>query len=158
MTHQDRPGAPTADTAAHPAPRTGRRQVVLGAGLLAVGASTALAGCGSGGSTGNAGSGAAVGPGGTASVPTRQVPVGGGTILTDPPVVITQPTAGTFKAFSAICPHAGCPVNTIQDGVIQCPCHLSQFDISTGDVKSGPAPRGLTPLTAAVHGGTITVS
>jgi len=27
-----------------------------------------------------------------------------------------------------------------------CPCHGSQFQISTGQVVAGPAPHGLTPL------------
>ena len=135
-------------------PGASRRQVVV-AGVLAASATTALAACGSGTSTGSASPG---GGGGTATVPTSEVPVGGGTILTDAAVVVTQPTAGTYEAFSAICPHAGCPVTRIQGGLILCPCHGSEFDITTGDVKAGPAPRGLTPLTVTVQGGTITVS
>ncbi len=117
----------------HVTPGASRRQVVV-AGVLAASA-TALAACGSGTSTGSASPG---GAGGSATVPSSEVPVGGGTILTDAAVVVTQPTAGTYEAFSAICPHAGCPVTRIQGGLILCPCHGSQFDITTGDVKAGP--------------------
>src|SRR5688572_23233833 len=42
------------------------------------------------------------------SVPAADVPVGGGTVLTEEKVVVTQPTKGEFKAFTAICTHQGC--------------------------------------------------
>ncbi|RKT78138.1 nitrite reductase/ring-hydroxylating ferredoxin subunit [Terracoccus luteus] len=93
--------------------------------------------------------------GGTA---TSEVPVGGGTIYTDTKTVVTQPTAGTFKAFDTTCPHQGCPVTKVADGRIDCPCHGSQFDISTGDRVAGPAPKGLTPKQITVTGDTFTVA
>ena len=42
-------------------------------------------------------------------------------------VVITQPTQGTFKAFTAVCTHEGCIVTSVADGTITCPCHMGQF-------------------------------
>ena len=39
-----------------------------------------------------------------------KVPVGGGVILDNADYVITQPKKGTYKAFSKICTHMGCPV------------------------------------------------
>src|SRR5215469_3448549 len=51
------------------------------------------------------GSGTAAGPAALAS--TSDVPVGGGKILTDKKIVITQPQSGAFHAFSAVCTHAG---------------------------------------------------
>ncbi len=146
------------DAARPDVPRTNRRQVLYGAGVIV--GTTVLAGCGSGTSsanTGSGGAGAGVG-GGSATVPASQVPVGGGKILDSPAVVVTQPTPGQFKAFSSICPHAGCPVTAIQSGVIVCPCHGSQFAIATGDVVAGPAPHGLDPLNVTVSGSNLVVS
>ncbi len=134
---------------------TGRRQVLAGTGLAVAGAAL-LAGCGAASSA--AGPTAGTGGGGATSVPVSDVPVGGGTILQSPPIVVTQPTKGTFEAFSSICPHAGCPVTSIQSGLIICPCHGSQFDITTGDVKAGPAPHGLDKKTATVQGDAVEVS
>jgi nitrite reductase/ring-hydroxylating ferredoxin subunit len=71
---------------------------------------------------------------------------------------VVQPTAGTFKAFSAICPHQGCAVGDITGGEIVCPCHGSRFKVSDGSVLNGPAAQGLTPMTATVQGGDVVVS
>ena len=98
----------------------------------------------------------AAAPGG--GTPTSDVPVGGGTIFSDTKTVVTQPQAGTFKAFDTTCPHAGCAVAKVADGKIDCPCHGSQFDITTGDRVAGPAPTGLTPKTITVTGQTFTVT
>ena len=65
-------------------------------------------------------------------------------------VVVTQPTAGDFKAFSATCPHQGCSVGSVKDNVITCPCHGSQFDAATGEVKKGPATKGLEAKSVTV--------
>lgn len=92
-----------------------------------------------------------------ASVPASQVPVGGGVIVTDRQVVITQPTAGTFKAFSAICTHEGCPVTSVTGGHILCPCHNTKFDIATGAVVSGPAKKPLPAKNVSVSGDTLTI-
>ena len=102
--------------------------------------------------TSSAGSAAA---GGT---PTSEIPVGGGLIFAATKTVVTQPAAGTFKAFDTTCPHQGCLVTQVADGRIDCPCHGSQFDISTGDPVAGPAPTGLTPKTITVTGATFTVA
>jgi Rieske Fe-S protein len=86
---------------------------------------------------------------------TSEIPEGGGKIFADKHVVVTQPEAGTFKAFSAICTHAGCPVSQIKDGTIDCPCHGSKFRIEDGSVKHGPATKPLAPKKINVAGGTI---
>jgi Rieske Fe-S protein len=91
------------------------------------------------------------------SVPTADVPVGGGKIYDAQQLVITQPTAGTFKAFSAVCPHQGCLVSAIENGQIQCPCHASRFAITDGAVLGGPAPTGLPTEKVTVAGATVTV-
>ncbi len=54
----------------------------------------------------------------------------------------------SVAAFSAVCPHLGCSVESRGDG-FACPCHGSSFD-SRGRVLGGPAPRGLDPLEVRV--------
>lgn len=90
--------------------------------------------------------------------PTSEVPVGGGTVYADSKTVVTQPEAGTFKAFDSTCPHKGCAVAKVADGRINCPCHGSQFDISTGDRVAGPAEEGLAPKTITVDGDSFTIA
>jgi Rieske Fe-S protein len=133
------------------------RRTVLGAGA-GVTASAALAACGTAApptSASNPGGGASPSP--VSGIPTSEVPVDGGKVLVDARVVITQPQQGTFKAFDAICPHAGCEVTDIVKNVIYCPCHGSTFDATTGAHIAGPSPRGLTPLSVTVSGSTISV-
>lgn len=83
------------------------------------------------------------------------VPVGGGTVLADKQLVITQPAAGTFAAFDATCTHQGCTVNEVANGTINCPCHGSRYRIADGSVANGPASRPLARRTVAVSGGSI---
>jgi Rieske Fe-S protein len=75
------------------------------------------------------------------------VEVGGGIILGDQGVVLTQPSSGEFKGFSATCTHQGCTVSSISDGTINCPCHGSRFSIEDGSVVQ--AASGLTTDTQA---------
>jgi Rieske Fe-S protein len=86
---------------------------------------------------------------------TSDVPVGGGTILTDKKIVITQPQSGTFKAFTAVCTHAGCTVGSVSGGTINCPCHGSKFNIANGAVVNGPAASPLAPVNIQVQGTSI---
>ena len=72
-------------------------------------------------------------------VATAKVPVGGGVILGGPRIVVTQPTEGTFKAFTAVCTHQACTVGMVKDNVISCPCHGSAYSATDGSVKNGPA-------------------
>ena len=129
--------------------------VVVGAGVLAACSSPAVPADSSGApASANGGGGGGAG----ASTPTSEIPVGSGKIFPDAKLVVTQPTAGTFKAFDAVCPHQGCTVASFDGSQIVCPCHQSHFDITTGDVVSGPAPTGLTPKTVTVTGSSFTVS
>jgi Rieske Fe-S protein len=86
---------------------------------------------------------------------TSQIPVGSGKIFTGAQVVVTQPSAGEFKAFSAVCTHMGCIVNQVSNGTIDCPCHGSQYNITTGAVVAGPAPKPLPAKQIKVSGGSI---
>ncbi|GAA4694238.1 hypothetical protein GCM10023215_34810 [Pseudonocardia yuanmonensis] len=88
---------------------------------------------------------------------TDRVPVGGGTVLVERGVVVTQPVEGTFVAFSAICPHRGCTVRAVAAGTINCFCHGSRFRIADGAVVGGPAEEPLRRLPVAVAGDEIRV-
>ena len=110
--------------------------------------SSAPAAAGSGGSGGGGGGPAVL-------AKTSDVPVGGGTILTDKKIVITQPQSGTFHAFTAVCTHAGCTVGSVSSGTINCPCHGSRFNINNGAVVNGPAASPLAPIHIQVQGTSI---
>lgn len=125
-----------------------RRTVVAAAGTA--GLAAALAACG-GGDDGHK----QVVEENAPLAKTGDIPVGGGKVLADKGVVITQPKAGEFLAFSARCTHQGCTVGSVADGVIVCPCHQSRFDASDGSVKQGPATRPLEPTPIEVSGDTI---
>ncbi|MET7983493.1 MULTISPECIES: Rieske (2Fe-2S) protein [unclassified Streptomyces] len=142
-----------------------RRTVVAAVG--AAGLAVALTACGAddkasssvgsdnGTSGGSSGGGAAGTAGGTELAKTSDIPEGGGKVFADKGVVVTQPTAGTFKAFSSKCTHQGCAVKGIANGVITCPCHGSQFSAIDGSVKKGPATTGLAAADITVAGGSI---
>jgi len=132
---------------------TDRRAVLKVVGVV-VGAG-ALAACSSPNASPSS-DGASPASGG--STPTSEIPVGGGKVFADSQTVVTQPTAGTFKAFDAVCPHQGCTVGSVEGGQIICPCHQSHFDAATGNVVSGPAPTGLAAKKITVTGGTFSVS
>jgi Rieske Fe-S protein len=86
---------------------------------------------------------------------TADIPVGGGKILPGQKIVITQPHAGSFDAFTAVCTHQGCLVATVSGGTINCPCHGSKFSIANGSVVNGPATSPLAPVSIKVQGTSI---
>jgi Rieske Fe-S protein len=115
-------------------------------------------GSGGGGDDGGGGDGGGNGGGGggaPALTTTSKVPVGGGQILADQKIVVTQPKAGTFAAFTAVCTHLGCTVSSVSGGTINCPCHGSKFNISNGSVVNGPAAAPLAPVSIKVKGSSI---
>jgi Rieske Fe-S protein len=154
-------------------PTATRRGMLAGVGL--VGLAGAISACGAGGSSsslsaatlnGGGATSAAAGGGTPASsatsgaaddalTSTSEILVGSGKIFPLPKVVVTQPTAGEYKAFSAVCTHMGCIVNQISNGTIDCPCHGSQYSISTGAVVAGPAPRPLPAMHIKIAGDSI---
>jgi Rieske Fe-S protein len=171
-----------------PAPTPSRRDVLRTAGLVTLGggAVLTLAACGAAGQAGDpvptsaapsssaaasspsasstpsasasaSKSAAAKAPSGP-SVATADVPVGGGVILSDASYVVTQPTKGTYKAFSKICTHNGCPVGSVADGVIKCPCHHSEFSIEDGSVKQPPAKKPLAESATTLYGSKVYVT
>jgi Rieske Fe-S protein len=146
----------------------GRRALLAGAGVTCA---AMLAGCSSsthdasnGGST-PAAAGTAASTGGSAATgsalptgalaATSQIPDGGGKIIDGVNIVITQPESGSFRAFTAICTHQGCIVNSVSGGTINCPCHGSKYSIKDGSVVHGPAPSPLAAIAIKVEGTSI---
>jgi Rieske Fe-S protein len=136
-------------TSPDPTPPLSRRSLLLGAGLASV-ALRSLSACA-------VDTSAAQGASGPVSAKTSDIPVGGGTIFSDAKTVVTQPTAGTYKAFSSICTHAGCPVGQVTDSIV-CNCHGSRFSLGDGSVVAGPAPSPLPAKVVTVKGDTVSVA
>ncbi len=127
------------------------RRPVLLTGLAAA-ATTTLTGCGSASRT------TTTSPSTSDSlVGVSAVPVGGSVNTTDShgkPVIVSQPTKGIFKAFSAICTHKGCTVAPAGTR-LKCPCHGSVYDAFTGKNLSGPAPSPLPEITVKETDGQV---
>ena len=142
-----------------------RRRALAGSAAIAVGVPV-LAACGSdssnaeGGDSGSDGTGSGDGSGGGASgevlASAADVPVGGCFVVSGAKVVVTQPTEGDFKAFSAVCTHQGCLVESSTEGDIPCPCHSSKFALDDGSPISGPASAALAAVDITVDGDSIT--
>ena len=155
--------------AVEPRPAVQRRTMLRGvaAGGVVVAGGALLAACGSDDSTSSAGSVGETSPTPTTSksggqggdqdviVATSDVPDGGGVIVAEQGVVVTQPTKGEFAAFSSICTHQGCEVGDVSAGTINCPCHGSQFSIEDGSVVTGPATVPLPPVEITVDGDSV---
>ncbi|GHH49376.1 Rieske (2Fe-2S) protein [Streptomyces candidus] len=86
---------------------------------------------------------------------TSDIPVGGGKVFKEQRVVVTQPEAGSFKAFASTCTHQGCDVASVSDGTINCPCHGSRFRVADASVAGGPATQPLPPRAITVESGSI---
>jgi len=135
-----------------------RRTVIHSAGIgVGVVGAAALAACGSSTDTATP-KGSDSGGAAKDTIKVADIPVGGGKVFESTKIVVTQPKAGEFKAFSAVCTHNGCTVAAVENGTINCPCHGSKYDMTTGQVKAGPAPRPLPSKSATVKGDSITVT
>ena len=139
----------------------GRRDAMRAAGIVAV-AGVGLTACGSDAdqAAGDAVSDAASSAAGAAKdlAQKADIPVGGGKVFDSAKVVVTQPTEGDYKAFSAVCTHQGCTVTGVEGGTINCACHGSKFDIATGEVKGGPATKALPEKKVTVGADGISVT
>jgi Rieske Fe-S protein len=138
--------------------------VVGTAGLAVGGVAGCTAASSSGSGTGNGSSSQAGGGAGQALVdpaptgpsqlgPVTDIAVGAGKVFASPPLVVTHPAAGQFKAFSGVCTHTGCKLSEVKDGEIICPCHGARFSAATGAVLKGPATVSLPAVPIAVENG-----
>jgi Rieske Fe-S protein len=146
--------------------RLGRRTLLRGAAITGL-AVPLVAACGSSnnksstspkpnGSNGSTGDPSSSSSGGSNELtPTSAIPKGGGKVFADQEVVVTQPTSGDFKCFTAVCTHMGCIVHDVSGGTINCACHGSMYNIATGAVEGGPAPAPLAAKPIKVQGGEI---
>jgi nitrite reductase/ring-hydroxylating ferredoxin subunit len=74
----------------------------------------------------------------TADIPEGEMT--GGTV--DGEDVLVANVGGEYRSIGAICTHAGCNLaedGEIEDGNVQCFCHGSIFDLTTGEVVGPPA-------------------
>lgn len=91
---------------------------------------------------------------------TSEIPVGGGARFTvqGQDILITQPKSGEFRAFSAICTHAGFVMSRVTDSEIVCDNHGAVYNAEDGSVIKGPAPRALGKISVEVSGDAVLVS
>lgn len=97
------------------------------------------------------------GPVDAPTIPKADVPVGGGAVLTDSHVVVVQPEAGSYRAYTSICTHQGCDVARVEENVIVCDCHGSRFSATDGSVKNGPATSPLGLRTVSENGDSLVI-
>ena len=119
-----------------------------------------LGGTGSPSTTTSTPSSGGTAPGGKRIGDASAIAVGAAASFTDPfqqiPAFVVHPSSGVYRAFSAICTHAGCQVAFSEAAdQFQCPCHGSIYNGATGAVIQGPAVNPLPSIgiTVASDGG-----
>ncbi len=103
-----------------------------------------------------------------AGVPARTVTlaaassVGEGQIAafkTDEREIAVANVGGTYYAFNDICTHRRCSLadGELDGTTLTCICHGSRFEVSTGEVVRGPAPRPLEVYPVSIEGDELRV-
>ena len=66
---------------------------------------------------------------------------------------------GMLYAFDDLCPHRQCSLaeGRLEGTVVTCPCHGSQFEVTTGERLRGPAVRGVRAFAVRVEAGEVQV-
>ena len=134
------------------------RRSVLVTGVAVAGAAgvAAMAGCSSSKKSAPAAATGSASASPTVLAKVADIPVGDAisATLDGQPIVISQPTAGTVVAFTAICTHQGCTVAPAGT-TFHCPCHDSVFNATNGQVISGPAQAALDSIPVKITGGNV---
>ncbi len=67
---------------------------------------------------------------------------------------------GTFYAFDDTCTHMACSLagGDLEETTVICPCHGSEFDVTSGAVLQGPAREPVETYETRVEGGSLEVS
>jgi nitrite reductase/ring-hydroxylating ferredoxin subunit/uncharacterized membrane protein len=73
--------------------------------------------------------------------------------------IVLGRTEKGYRAFQDACTHKRGPLadGALICGIVQCPWHGSQFDVTTGEVKAGPATQGIETYPVSSAGGRILV-
>jgi cytochrome b6-f complex iron-sulfur subunit len=153
-----------ADGAKELSRRSFLKALAVSGGAIAVGSWLAACGVGAQAPASTGGSGASGGLIVDLTKPENQsLSTVGGTLALDSNSVDTvglflyRASDTSVLAFSRKCTHLGCQVNAYQQGVAQCPCHGSEYDLSGKPIK-GPARQPLKQYTATLSGTQVTVS
>lgn len=157
-----RPAAAGSGTAGGPGgpggsggPGHSRRGLIIGTGVVVAAAAAGTTWFLRSGSDDSVPGPDSVPPAGTTLGALADVPANGGTVYPDQQVVVTRGAGNAVRAFSAVCTHQRCLVARVVGGEIDCPCHGSAFDATTGAVLRGPARLALTPVPVTVVNGSV---
>ena len=65
----------------------------------------------------------------------------------------------SFYAFGDTCTHAGCSLaeGQLDGATVTCPCHGSEFDVTTGEVVRGPAREPVRSYPVRIEDGLVRV-
>jgi nitrite reductase/ring-hydroxylating ferredoxin subunit len=68
-------------------------------------------------------------------------------------------SAGAYYAIDDTCAHRGGPLSEgeVEGTVVTCPWHGASYDITTGSVLGGPAPRGVASYKVRIDGNDVKV-
>ena len=66
---------------------------------------------------------------------------------------------GKVYAIDDLCPHADASIafGPVENGCIACPWHFAEFSLATGEVLSGPSPRGIRTYEVREENGEVLI-
>jgi nitrite reductase/ring-hydroxylating ferredoxin subunit len=73
--------------------------------------------------------------------------------------IVVARVNGELFAFDDECTHAACSLGDgeLEGATVVCPCHMGQFDLSTGEVLDGPPPDPIRVYPVQETDGKLTV-